>query len=58
MATEAVLQQVLSLSADERAELVERLTDSLEDEVDLTAEELTHLDEVIADADRAVQRGC
>lgn len=58
MATEAVLQQVLSLSADERAELVERLTDSLEDEVDLTAEELAHLDEVIADADRAVQRGC
>lgn len=58
MATEAVLQQVLSLSADERAELVERLIDSLEDEVDLTAEELAHLDEVIADADRAVQRGC
>jgi acyl-CoA reductase-like NAD-dependent aldehyde dehydrogenase len=57
MAIEAVLQQVLKMPPEERAELVERLIDSLEDEVDLSAEELTHLDEAIADADRAVEHG-
>jgi hypothetical protein len=57
MAIEAVLQQVLKMPADERAELVERLIDSLDDEVELSAEELARLDEAIADADRAVERG-
>ena len=57
MAIEAVLQQVLKLPADERVELVERLIDSLDDEVELSAEELAQLDEAIADADRAVERG-
>ena len=57
MAIEAV-QQVLKMPADERAELVEYLIDSLEDEEDeLSAEELAHLDEAIAEADRAVERG-
>jgi putative addiction module component (TIGR02574 family) len=58
MAIEAVLQQVLKMPADERAELVEHLIDSLEaEEVELSAEELAHLDEAIADADRAVEHG-
>lgn len=58
MAIEAVLQQVLKMPADERAELVEHLIDSLEDEeVELSAEELAHLDEAIAEADRAVEHG-
>ena len=58
VAIEAVLHEVLQLPADERAELVERLIDSLdEDEVELSAEELAQLDEAIADADRAVERG-
>ena len=58
MAIEAVLQQVLKMPAEERAELVEHLIDSLEDdEVELSSEELAHLDEAIADADRAVERG-
>lgn len=58
VAIEAVLQQVLKMPAEERAELVEHLIDSLEDdEVELSAEELAHLDEAIADADRAVERG-
>lgn len=57
MAIEAVLQQVLKMPADERAELVERLIDSLDDEVELSSEELAQLDEAIADADRAVERG-
>lgn len=43
---------------DERAELIEHLIDSLEDEeVELSAEELAHLDLAIADADLAVARG-
>jgi len=55
---EAVLQEVLKMPADERVELVERLIDSLDaDEVELSAEELAQLDEAIADADRAVERG-
>lgn len=53
---EAVLQQVLRMPVEERAELVERLIDSL-DEIEVSAEELAHLDEAIADADRAVERG-
>lgn len=58
MAVEAVLQLVLKMPAEERTELVEHLIDSLVDEeVDLTAEELAHLDEAIAEADRAVERG-
>jgi len=58
MAIEAVLQVVLEMPADERAELVERLIDSLsEDEVELSAEELAQLDDAIADADRAVEQG-
>lgn len=57
MAIEAVLQQVLKMPADERAELVERLIDSLDDEVELSAEALAQLDDAIADADSAVERG-
>lgn len=57
MAIEAVLQQVLKMPAEERAELIERVIDSLDDEVELSAEELAQLDEAIADADRAVERG-
>jgi hypothetical protein len=58
MAIEAVLQQVLSMPAEERAELVERLIDSLDDEeVELSPEELARLDEAIADSDHAVERG-
>ncbi|HEU4726550.1 MAG TPA: addiction module protein [Kofleriaceae bacterium] len=58
MAIEAVLQQVLKMPVEERAELVERLIDSLdENEIEVSAEELAHLDEAIADADRAVERG-
>ena len=56
MAIEAVLQVVLKMPADERAELVERLIDSLS-EVELSAEELAQLDDAIADADRAVEQG-
>jgi hypothetical protein len=58
MAIEAVLQVVLKMPADERAELIERLIDSLsEDEIELSAEELAQLDDAIADADRAVEQG-
>ena len=58
MAIEAVLQVVLEMPADERAELVEHLIDSLsEDEIELSAEELAQLDDAIADADRAVEQG-
>jgi len=58
MAIQAVLQEVLKMPADERAELVERLIDSLDDDdVELSVEELTQLDEAIADADRAVEQG-
>ena len=46
------------MPADERAELVEHLIDSLEDaEVELSSEELAHLDEAIVEAGRAVERG-
>lgn len=37
--------------------MVERLIDSLDNEVELPAEELARLDDAIADADRAVERG-
>ena len=58
VAIEAVLQEVLKMPAEERAELVERVIDSLGDEeVELSAEELAELDEAIADADRAAERG-
>lgn len=58
VAIETVLQQVLKMPVEERAELVERLIDSLdENEIEVSAEELAHLDEAIADADRAVERG-
>jgi hypothetical protein len=56
VAIEEFVQAALELPADERTELVERLIDSLgDDEVELSAEELVHLDEAIADADRAVE---
>lgn len=46
------------MSAEERAELVERLIDSLDDnDVKLSREELAQLDEALADADRAAERG-
>lgn len=58
VAVEAMLQELLKMSADERAELVERLIDSVDgNEAELSAEELAQLDEAIADADRAVERG-
>jgi putative addiction module component (TIGR02574 family) len=58
MAIEAVLQQVLKMPVEERAELVERLIDSLDDdEVELSSEQLAQLDEAIAEADRAAERG-
>lgn len=55
MAFETVLQEALRLSSSQRAELIEHLIDSLEHEVDLSAEELALLDDAIADADRAVE---
>lgn len=57
MTIDAVLEQALHLSMEDRRKLVERLIDSCDDEVDLSAEELTQLDEAIVDADRAVERG-
>jgi hypothetical protein len=55
---ESVLQEVLKMPADERAELIERVIDSLDDDqVELSPDELAQLDEAIADADRAVERG-
>lgn len=58
MVIEAVLQQVLQMPADERAELIEHLIDSLDDgEIEMSPEQLAHLDGAIADADRAVERG-
>ena len=58
VAIESVLQQVLKMPADERAELVERVIDSLDDDqVELSPDELAQLDEAIADADCAVERG-
>jgi hypothetical protein len=55
VAFETVLQEALKLSSSQRAELIEHLIDSLEHEVDLSAEELALLDDAIADADRAVE---
>lgn len=58
VAFEATLQEALKMSADDRAELIERLIDSLDNnEVDLSAEELTALDDALVDADRAAERG-
>lgn len=55
MAFETVLQEALRLSSSQRAELIEHLIDSLEHEVDLSAEELALLNDALADADRAVE---
>jgi putative addiction module component (TIGR02574 family) len=53
VAIEALLQEVLKMPAEERAELVEHLIDSLDDDqVQLSAEEMAQLDEAIVDADR------
>lgn len=58
MAIEAVLEEALKMPAEERAELVERLIDSLDDnEVELSPEELAELDDALVDADHAVERG-
>lgn len=58
VAFEAVLREALKMPAEDRAELIERLIDSLDDnEVKLSAEEATQLDEALADADRAAERG-
>jgi hypothetical protein len=57
VAIEAMLQEVLRMPAEERVELVERLIDSLDDEVELSPEELSQLDQAISDADLAVERG-
>lgn len=57
MAIEAVLEEALKMPAQERAELVERLIDSLDDnEVELSPEELAELDDALVDADHAVER--
>jgi putative addiction module component (TIGR02574 family) len=58
VAFEAVLQEVLKMPTEERAELVEHLIDSLDDdEVELSAEALVQLDDALVDADRAAERG-
>ena len=58
VAIDDVLQQMLQMPAAERAELVERLIDSLDDDaVELSSEELAQLDASLEDADRAVERG-
>jgi hypothetical protein len=58
MAIEAVLHKVLQSPANERAELLERLLDSLgDDEVEISAEELAELDEAISDACHASSLG-
>ena len=59
MAIEAVLDEVLKLPLEERAELVERLIDSLDDDeraCDLSSDDLAKLDEALGDADRAADR--
>src|SRR5689334_16325709 len=58
VAIEALLQEVLKMLADERAELVARLIDSIsDDQVELSAEEVAELDEATTSANRAVERG-
>ena len=58
MAIEAILEEALKMPAEERAELVERLIGSLDDdEVELSPEELAELDDALVDADHAVERG-
>jgi putative addiction module component (TIGR02574 family) len=49
--------EVLALPIDEREELVQALLDSLEDGCELSPEELATLDEAIAEADEAIERG-
>ena len=51
-----MLEQLLKMPAEERAELVEHLVDSLADEEVDIATELPELDEAIIEADRAVER--
>jgi putative addiction module component (TIGR02574 family) len=54
VAFEAVLQEALRMPAEERAELIEHLIDSLDDnEVELSGEELAELDDALVDAERA-----
>lgn len=58
VAFEAILREALKMPAEERSELVERLIDSLDDnDVKLSRAELAQLDEALADADRAAERG-
>jgi hypothetical protein len=58
VAIEAILEEALKMPAEERAELVERLIDNLDDnEVELSPEELAELDDALVDADHAVERG-
>jgi putative addiction module component (TIGR02574 family) len=53
-----VLQQVLQMPANERAELVEQIIDSLTDnDVELSADDLARLDAAIAEADHAAEHG-
>jgi thioesterase domain-containing protein len=58
VAFEAVLQEALRMSAEERAELIEHLIDRLDDnEVEPSAEALAELDDALVDAERAAERG-
>ena len=58
VAFEATLHEALKMSANERAELIEYLIDSLDDNgVEVSSEELTELDDALVDADRAAGRG-
>ena len=58
VAFDAVLQEALDLPAEERAELVERLIDSLHDNVvELSTEELAELDDALLDVERAAGHG-
>ena len=46
------------MSADERAELIECLIDSLDElEIEVSTEEVTELEDAVVDADRAAGRG-
>jgi putative addiction module component (TIGR02574 family) len=52
-----LVTEALALSIEEREELVQALLDSLEDGCELPPDELAELDEAIADADEAIDRG-
>lgn len=46
------------MSVEERAELIEHVIDSLDDnEVELSVEELAELDDALVEAERATRRG-